>query len=167
MIASLALAPPAIPAYTTSSVRSAQAPWPQSVAGDTCEPAIRRPARPATNAATSATHAVASARTEMPVSHTAAIAAKPTENADIATGPTLREMAQRATSLATGSASRPTARWLLASSSAAIASPLHAYRPFPQRTDLPKIVADNHAHSLRVKSRSWHPPLRARRYGIL
>ena len=62
----------------------------------------------------------------MPVSHTAAIAAKPTENADMATGFTRREMAQRATSLATGSVSRPAARWFAASSSAAIASPLHA-----------------------------------------
>jgi len=131
VIVSLALAPPAIPAYTASSVRTAQAPCAQSVAAVGWAPAIMRPARPTTKAKASATQAVASARTEIPVSQTAAIAPKPTENADMAAGVTRRSLAQRATSLATGSVTGMATRWLAASSSAAISIPLCPLRaPF-------------------------------------
>jgi len=73
-----------------------------------------------TKAAASAANAVASARIVMLVSHTAAIAPKLTEMADMATGVSRSAVAQRATSRATGSEPGPAARWFAASSSAAI-----------------------------------------------
>ena len=76
---------------------------------------------------------MASSRAEPLTSHTPAITTKATENAAMVTGVSLRELAQRATSLGTRSAASAARR--LGASSSAVIGILPAGPPFSQRTE--------------------------------
>ena len=93
--------------------------------------------------------AIASSRVEPLTSHTPAITTKATENAAIVTGVSLRELAQRATSLGTRSAASAARR--LGASSSAVIGILPAGAPFSQRTEAPVIRRRNHANRAAAK----------------
>jgi len=93
--------------------------------------------------------AIASSRVEPLTSHTPAITTKATENAAMLPGVSLRELAQRATSLGTRSAASAARR--LGASSSAVIGILPAGAPFSQRTEAPVIRCGNHANSGRLR----------------